>query len=142
MVPRAEGAAHIEKTWERGQAYVNALRKELGDDADDLVPLVKGGVNLSKLRSLMHDTCNTANSTAREIAKLVEEKGRRGASFMVMMCGSLCQKRSGVCSTFCAETTRVVCLWMLLIVCSKHGSLRSCLRNSRAPLPKLGAVLA
>ena len=24
----------------------------------------------------MHDTCNTANSTAREIAKLVEEKGR------------------------------------------------------------------
>ena len=36
----------------------------------------KGGVNLSKLRSLMHDTCNTANATAREIGRLVEEKGR------------------------------------------------------------------
>ena len=36
----------------------------------------KGGVNLSKLRSLMHDTCNTANATAREIARLVEEKSR------------------------------------------------------------------
>ena len=36
----------------------------------------KGGVNLSKLRSLMHDTCNTANATAREIARRVEEKGR------------------------------------------------------------------
>ena len=40
------------------------------------MPLEKGGVNLSKLRSLMHDTCNTANATAREIARLVEEKGR------------------------------------------------------------------
>ena len=36
----------------------------------------KGGVNLSKLRSLMHDTCNTANATAREIALLVEKEGR------------------------------------------------------------------
>jgi hypothetical protein len=41
-----------------------------------LVPIVNGGVNLLKLRSLMHDTCNTANATAREIARLVEEKGR------------------------------------------------------------------
>ena len=72
----AEVAAHIERTWERGQAYVDALRVELGDEADELVPLTKGGVNLLKLRSLMHDTCNTANATAREIAKLVDKKGR------------------------------------------------------------------
>ena len=72
----AEVAAHIERTWERGQAYIDALRVELGDEADELVPLTKGGVNLLKLRSLMHDTCNTANATAREIAKLVDKKGR------------------------------------------------------------------
>ena len=72
----AEVAAHIERTWERGQVYVDALRVELGDEADELVPLTKGGVNLLKLRSLMHDTCNTANATAREIAKLVDKKGR------------------------------------------------------------------
>ena len=71
-----EVAAHIEKTWGRGQAMVEALRAELGDEADRLVPIVNGGVNLLKLRSLMHDTCNTANATAREIARLVEEKGR------------------------------------------------------------------
>ena len=71
-----EVAAHIEKTWERGQAMVEALRAELGAEADRLVPIVNGGVNLLKLRSLMHDTCNTANATAREIARLVEEKGR------------------------------------------------------------------
>ena len=72
----AEVSAHIEKTWERGQSYIEALREELGDDAEKHVPLEKGGVNLSKLRSLMHDTCNTANATAREIARLVEEKSR------------------------------------------------------------------
>ena len=72
----AEVSAHIEKTLERGQSYIDALREELGEDAEEHVPLEKGGVNLSKLRSLMHDTCNTANATAREIALLVEKEGR------------------------------------------------------------------
>ena len=69
----AEVTAHIEKTWQRGKAYIEALREELGEDDEEHVPLEKGGVNLSKLRSLMHDTCNTANATAREIALLVEK---------------------------------------------------------------------
>ena len=72
----AEVTAHIEKTWQRGKAYIEALREELGEDDEEHVPLEKGGVNLSKLRSLMHDTCNTANATAREIALLVEKEGR------------------------------------------------------------------
>jgi len=49
-------AAHVETTWQRGQDYLKALRLELGDAADELVPMVNGGVNLLKLRTFMHDT--------------------------------------------------------------------------------------
>lgn len=51
-----EVAAHVEKTWERGQAGLEVLREELGDRADELVPLVNRGINLSKLRSMVHGT--------------------------------------------------------------------------------------
>ena len=51
-----EIAPHAESTWERGQTALEALRDELADDADELVPMVNGGLILSKLRSLMHDT--------------------------------------------------------------------------------------
>ena len=51
-----EVAPHVESTWERGQKALEALRDELADDADELVPMVNGGLILSKLRSLMHDT--------------------------------------------------------------------------------------
>jgi hypothetical protein len=33
------------------------LREELGAMADQFVPLVKGGISLSKLGGVMHDTC-------------------------------------------------------------------------------------
>jgi hypothetical protein len=35
--------------------------------ADELVPLVNGGVHLSKMNGTMHDTCNTANLVARKV---------------------------------------------------------------------------
>jgi hypothetical protein len=42
------------------------LRDELGPDVADLhVPLVKRGVPLHKMQSVMHDSCNTANKAAR-----------------------------------------------------------------------------
>jgi len=72
-----EVTAHVEETWDRGQAGVDALRLRLGDDADRLAPLVNGGANLLKIRSLMHDTCNTANATAKKIAELVQSKGEQ-----------------------------------------------------------------
>jgi hypothetical protein len=56
---------HIKKTWERGHQVITMLRTELGDEADTYVPLVNGGITLSKLRGVMHDTCNAANKVAR-----------------------------------------------------------------------------
>ena len=49
-----EVAPHAESTWERGQTALEVLRDELAGDADELVPMVNGGLILSKLRSLMH----------------------------------------------------------------------------------------
>jgi hypothetical protein len=41
------------------------MRDELGTEkADELLPLVNGGVTLAKLRGAMHDTCNRANLVA------------------------------------------------------------------------------
>ncbi len=56
---------HIKKTWERGQEAITMLRTELADEADTYVPLVNGGISLSKLRGVIHDTCNAANKVAR-----------------------------------------------------------------------------
>ena len=71
-----EVAAHVEAAFDRGQELLEKVREELGPLADELMPLKNGGVNMHKLRSLMHDTCNTANATAREIASLIEKKGK------------------------------------------------------------------
>jgi hypothetical protein len=60
-----EIAAHIGESWSNGQVAVGLLRVELGDLADALVPLTNGGVLLHKLQGVMHDTCHTANKTAR-----------------------------------------------------------------------------
>ena len=57
----AQVTKHVKATWERGAKVVAMVRAELGDSADDLVPVVHGGVHLSKLNGSMHDTCNTAN---------------------------------------------------------------------------------
>ena len=65
-----EIAAHLAESWANGQIAVSLLRDELGELADALVPLANGGVLLHKLQGVMHDTCHTANKTAR-LAKVV-----------------------------------------------------------------------
>jgi hypothetical protein len=59
-----EICAYIEESWALGQRAIAILRAELGVEADNLVPLINGGVLLHKLRGVMHDTCATANLTA------------------------------------------------------------------------------
>jgi hypothetical protein len=49
---------------------------ELGDAADNLVPLVEGGVTLTKLRDAMHDTCNCANLVAKKVRGLRDDIGK------------------------------------------------------------------
>ena len=66
---------HIKKTWQRGQEAIAILRKELGEEADVYVPLVNGGICLSKLRGVMHDTCNAANKVARLMRLERDESG-------------------------------------------------------------------
>lgn len=43
--------------------------------ADELVPIKKGGCQLPKLRSLMHDTCNCANAVPRLLQIMKDESG-------------------------------------------------------------------
>jgi hypothetical protein len=60
-----------------GQRCIDMLREELGPTlADTHVPLVKGGVQLHKLQGVMHDTCNTANKTARLAKSLRDTSGQ------------------------------------------------------------------
>ena len=60
-----------------GQQCVDMLREELGpSNADVHVPVVKGGVQLHKLQGVMHDTCNTANKTARLAKALRDTSGQ------------------------------------------------------------------
>ena len=69
--------------WARGNAAIKILRADLAEKygqevADDLVPDANGGVQLLKLRSAMHDTCNTANAV---VPKLAEKKEASGKAF-------------------------------------------------------------
>ena len=52
------------------------VREELGELADELVPVVNGGISLSKLGGVMHDTCNCANAIARRVRVLRNESGK------------------------------------------------------------------
>jgi hypothetical protein len=53
-------AEHIRKSWDLGQQAVRMVREQLGPDlADELVPLVGGGVLIHKIQSSMHDTVTT-----------------------------------------------------------------------------------
>ncbi len=72
----AEIASHIEAAWDVGQRAIELLREELGGEADKLVPLTNGGVQLHKLRGIMHDTCATANLAAELIGELRELSGQ------------------------------------------------------------------
>jgi hypothetical protein len=74
----AEIASHIEQSWDVGQRAILLLRAELGGGAaaDKFVPLIKGGVQLHKLRGIMHDTCATANLAAVFIGELRDMSGQ------------------------------------------------------------------
>ncbi len=52
------------------------LRQEVGGNADELVPLVRGGVTLAKLRGVMHDTCNSANLIAKKVCRIRDTVGQ------------------------------------------------------------------
>ncbi len=69
-------AEHIKLVWERGQESVQVLRQELGGNADELVPLVQGGVTLAKLRGAMHDTCNSANLIGKKVRRIRDTVGQ------------------------------------------------------------------
>jgi hypothetical protein len=71
-----EIADHITASWEDGQTAIGMLRESLGDQADVHVPRVNGGVKLHKLQGVMHDTCNTANKTARLALQLRDASGQ------------------------------------------------------------------
>ena len=60
-----------------GQECVDLLRAHLGPQlADEHVPLIQGGLQLHKLQGVMHDTCNTANKTARLAKSLRDTSGQ------------------------------------------------------------------
>ena len=67
---------HVRVFWERGQQAITMLREQLGEEADTYAPLVNGGVNLSKLCGVMHDTCHAANAIARTVRMLRDDSGR------------------------------------------------------------------
>ena len=72
----AEIAGHVEASWDLGQRAIAVLRAELGGEADMHVPLTNGGIQLHKLRGIMHDTCATANLAAAMIGELREVSGQ------------------------------------------------------------------
>jgi hypothetical protein len=60
-----------------GQRCIELLRDELGPvDAEVYAPITLGGVQLHKLQGTMHDTCNTANKTARLAKSLRATSGQ------------------------------------------------------------------
>ena len=69
-------AEHVKVTWERAKQAVEMLRTELGAECDAFVPLVNGGVSITKLRGAMHDTCNTANLIAKKVKIIRDDAGK------------------------------------------------------------------
>jgi hypothetical protein len=70
-----EVANHVGGCWRRGQQACLLVRAELGDLADELLPLKNGEVRLHKLQSTMHDTCNGANLAAHLITLKKDKDG-------------------------------------------------------------------
>jgi hypothetical protein len=72
-----EVVTHIEKKFKEAASSLKQLKDLLtsqGLDADELVPEANGGLDITRVKSLMHDTCHTANATARKmIASITEE---------------------------------------------------------------------
>ncbi len=69
---------HVDQAWATGQRSIELLRVELGDEADNLVPLEGGDVALHKIRGVMHDNCATANLAA----SLMKEKRNTSGQLM------------------------------------------------------------
>jgi hypothetical protein len=46
-------AEHVRLFWQHGQEAITMVREELGELADELVPLINGGISLSKLGGVM-----------------------------------------------------------------------------------------
>ncbi len=66
---------HIEEVWKRGQLAIDSLREQLGPELRDIIcPLKNGGVHLSKIYGVMHDTCNYANLVATLMVELRDRK--------------------------------------------------------------------
>jgi hypothetical protein len=66
---------HVKVFWQRGQQAMTMLREVLGEEADAYIPMVNGGITLSKLCGVMHDTCHAANAIARKVRVLRDESG-------------------------------------------------------------------
>jgi hypothetical protein len=69
-------AEHIKVVWQRGQHAVSMLRTALGETCNTFVPLVNGGVSITKLRGAMHDTCNSANLIAKKVRIIRDDAGK------------------------------------------------------------------
>ena len=70
-------AEHVRKVWDLGQQACLLLREDLGPEvADELVPMVGGGVLIHKIQSTMHDTCATANLVPSYVYELRETSGK------------------------------------------------------------------
>jgi hypothetical protein len=97
----------------KGQECITLLRDELGIELADVhVPLRNGGVLLHKLQGVMHDTCNTANKTARLAKSLRDTSGRLHFGFNEWELRTEEDKHGLI---FYAATTPVTCQWMPLI---------------------------
>jgi hypothetical protein len=79
-------------------------REVLGVEADVHVPLINGGVLLHKLGGVMHDTCNTANKTARLALQLSDASGQLHYGYDEW--GSLCPEDKPWFDFLCAYHAR------------------------------------
>ena len=66
---------HIQETWARARRAIECLRAKLGDRADELVPLERGGMRLFRIQALMGDGCATQKKVSRLMEKLKKEDG-------------------------------------------------------------------
>jgi hypothetical protein len=97
-------AEHVRLFRQQGQEALSIVREELGELADELVPLVNVGISLSKLGEVMHDTCNCANAIAKRARVLRNDSGKDlyGAEEWKRMS----KEEHAWCDYFCANHSR------------------------------------
>lgn len=102
-----EIGAHIDEQFKRADALNDKLRAQLlesGFDPDVYAPKVQGGVNLSKIKATMHDTCNTANKSAVVVARLAAKSGEE--LFGADVWAAMPVEKKKVYDHLCANHTR------------------------------------